>query len=98
MAKDFAKPFYNSKVWRGCRAAFISSVFGLCKNFNTCRRTGVIVHHTEILTPGNIDNPDVTLNWDKLEYLCIECHNAVESENVVRDDVMFDEAGNLVER
>jgi 5-methylcytosine-specific restriction protein A len=99
MAKEFSKKLYASKAWRECRDGFIKSVFGLCKNFNKCHRPGVIVHHTERLTPENINDPDVTLNWNKLEYLCIECHNAVDSDkDVVRDDVVFDESGNLVKR
>lgn len=98
MAKDFAKSFYNSKEWRECRNGFIKSVFGLCKNFKVCHRPGVIVHHTVRLTPDNIDDPNVTLNWAKLEYLCTECHNAVYAEDVLRPDVMFDETGQLIER
>ena len=99
MAKDFAKAFYNSKAWRDCRAGFIKSVFGLCKNHKQCHRPGLIVHHTERLTPEKINDPDVTLNWSKLEYLCIECHNAVDADkDVVRNDVCFDDQGNLVKR
>jgi hypothetical protein len=74
MAQEFAKAFYNSKAWKECREGFIQSVFGLCKNFNKCHRHGIIVHHTERLTRENINDPYITLNWDKLEYLCIECH------------------------
>jgi hypothetical protein len=98
MAQEFAKAFYNSKAWKECREGFIQSVFGLCKNFNKCHRHGIIVHHTERLTPENINDPYITLNWDKLEYLCIECHNKVYCEDITRDDVMFDSQGNLVKR
>ena len=66
MAKDWAKAFYKSKAWLECRAAYILSVFGLCEK---CRRPGWIVHHKETLTPANINDPNVTLNWEKLEYL-----------------------------
>ena len=66
MAKPWAIQFYKSRVWLDCRAAYIQSVFGLCEK---CRRPGWIVHHKEKLTPANINDPNVTLNWEKLEYL-----------------------------
>ena len=31
-------------------------------------------HHKIRLTPQNINNPDITLNWDNLEALCEDCH------------------------
>ena len=67
MAKPFAIQFYKSKAWQKCRAAYIQSVFGLCEK---CGRPGWIVHHKIKLTPANINDPNVTLNWDSLEYLC----------------------------
>jgi len=36
---------------------------------------GLIVHHKIHLDPSNINNPDITLNWDRMEYLCLDCHN-----------------------
>lgn len=35
---------------------------------------GVIVHHRIHLTPQNITNPMIVLNWNNLELLCRECH------------------------
>ena len=32
------------------------------------------VHHKEPLTPENINDPAITLNWDNLELLCKDCH------------------------
>ena len=32
------------------------------------------VHHKVRLTPENINNPEITLNWDNLELLCHDCH------------------------
>jgi len=96
MAQDFAKAFYKSKAWRDCRASFIKSVFGLCRR---CQQPGYIVHHKELLTPDNINDQEVTLNWSKLEYLCKDCHELAHSESdPVRHDVRFDEKGQLVER
>jgi 5-methylcytosine-specific restriction protein A len=100
MAQAWAKWFYNSREWIQCRAAYIASVFGLCED---CRsrgiaRRGYILHHTEPLTVENINNPDITLNWNKLRYLCLDCHNRVNSTEVLREDVMFDSMGQLVGR
>ncbi len=94
MAKEFAKAFYKSKAWQKCRAAYIQSVFGLCEK---CRRPGWIVHHKELLTPANINDPTVTLAWENLEYLCQDCHNREHGLNSTADGLMFDEYGDLVE-
>lgn len=74
--KEFAKDFYTSKAWKQTRAAYISSVRGLCE---ICKRKGkikpgVIVHHKIHLTPDNINDPDISLNWDNLQLLCRDCH------------------------
>lgn len=95
MAQDFAKAFYGSKAWLQCRLSYIASVFGLCEQ---CRKPGYIVHHKIKLTTENINDPMITLNHANLQYLCIECHNAIDSEDVVRKDLRFDAAGQLVER
>lgn len=36
---------------------------------------GDIVHHKEYITADKIFNPAVTINFDNLELLCIDCHN-----------------------
>ena len=94
MAKEFAKAFYKSAAWQDCRAAYIKSVFGLCER---CQRPGWIVHHKEKLTPGNINDPNVTLSFENLEYLCQDCHNYVHGLSSTADGLMFDERGDLVE-
>ena len=60
---------------------------------------GYIVHHKEALTPANISNPYIALNHSNLEYLCLTCHNTTHGsgELTIRDDVMFDDDGNLIE-
>lgn len=96
MAKDFAKSFYNTKSWLKCRDGFIKSVYGLC---NRCGKPGYIVHHKILLTPENINNPDVTLNWDNLEYLCLDCHNKEHMskyKSVTRKGLMFNDDGELI--
>ena len=95
MAKSFAKAFYGSKAWLQCRASYISKVFGLCER---CKKPGYILHHKISLTPENINDPYITLNHDLLEYLCLECHNAVDADGVTRNDLVFNSAGDLVKR
>ena len=61
---------------------------------------GEEVHHREYLTPDNINDPYIALSWESLELLCQSCHSKehMSKYNVVRDDVMFDESGNLIRR
>lgn len=98
MARDFAKAFYKSKEWRQCRASYIPKVFGLCETIG-CREPGYILHHKIPLSPDNINDPYITLNHDNLQFLCLDCHNRIDSKNKpVREDVMFDEYGQLIKR
>ncbi len=101
MAKDYAKAFYSSKAWLACRDGYISSVHALCERCLAKERhtPGYIVHHKIPITPENISNPEVTLNWDNLEYMCQECHNHTHyGTSATRDDVMFENNGDLIER
>lgn len=101
MAQSFSKSFYASKRWKSCRKSYISSVYGLCEE---CQRQGkikpgLILHHKITLTPDNINDPYITLNFDNLEYLCQECHNIEHYSNgVLREGLMFDENGDVVEQ
>ena len=94
MAQDWAKAFYKSGAWQKCRAAYIQSVFGLCER---CQRPGDILHHKELLTPQNINDPNVTLTWENLQYLCQECHNREHGGASTAEGLVFDGEGNLVE-
>lgn len=102
MAKPYAQAFYKSKAWLDCRAGYISSVDGLCERCLALGRyiPGHIVHHKEYITPDNINNPEITLSWNNLEYLCHDCHNREHfaDDYAMREDVMFDDEGNLVAR
>lgn len=80
MAKQFAKKFYNSAAWKKCKKSYvdwrISVDGGMCEK---CRqRIGYILHHKEKLTPTNINNPDITLNWAMLSWECKQCHDREE--------------------
>jgi 5-methylcytosine-specific restriction enzyme A len=92
--KPWAKSFYKGKAWRQCRDAFFISKLGLCER---CGGPGKIVHHKVYLTQDNINDPSISLNFNNLELLCQDCHNKEHhGGKATRDDVMFDESGNLV--
>jgi len=101
MAKEWAKAFYNSKAWKKCREGYIQSVHGLCESCLERNKLtpGNILHHKTWLTPENIHEPDVTLNWGNLRYDCQDCHNKEHhgSDEVVREGLRFNEYGELVE-
>lgn len=97
MYHRFSDKFYHSKAWIDCRTGYIVSVYGLCER---CNDPGYIVHHKITLTPSNIDNPDITLNWIHLEYLCLKCHNKETfgcNQDVIRDGLMFNELGEVIQ-
>jgi 5-methylcytosine-specific restriction endonuclease McrA len=95
MAQFWAEKFYRSKAWHDCRAAYIASKFGLCE---ACGAAGKIVHHIIELTPENINDPDITLNWDNLMLLCQDCHNKAHGDSYSSSapGTFFDENGDLV--
>ena len=35
----------------------------------------MVVHHKIHLTPYTMNDPDISLNYDNLELLCMDCHN-----------------------
>jgi len=81
MAQEFSRGFYNSKVWYRTRNAYYKAKGGLCEE---CYRNGLInegeiVHHKIHLTPDNIDNPLISLDWNNLELLCRECHEKIHN-------------------
>jgi 5-methylcytosine-specific restriction endonuclease McrA len=92
MAKEFAKSFYNSAAWKKTSKAYASSKFYICEK---CGHQGYIVHHIIYLTPQNINNPEISLSFKNLMYLCLECHNRIHAK---KDDrvMTFDAEGNLI--
>lgn len=105
MAKEFALAFYNGARWDACRRSFIAERVrkdgGLCQR---CREAkGQIVHHRIELTAENITEPEIALNHELLEYLCLECHNkepghfgAFYKSGSVTARCVFDENGDVV--
>ena len=76
MARDYAQKFYSSEAWNQCRESYRKSRGGLCEE---CLKQGIftpgeIVHHKVKLSPDNIGEPNVTLNWSNLELVCRLCH------------------------
>ena len=73
-----ARRFYRSKAWQQCRAAYIKSVGGLCERClaKGFIKPGYICHHKKYLDGDKLQDPEVALSFDNLEYLCLDCHNA----------------------
>lgn len=106
MAKSFAKAFYKSKAWLKCRSSYIAYRIsidgGLCEH---CKdNQGYIVHHVEMLTKDNINNPDISLNHSNLEYVCKVCHDKEEGHwldkkkknKPTKEEYKFSDKGELI--
>nr|DAG22870.1 MAG TPA: HNH endonuclease [Caudoviricetes sp.] len=93
--KEYAKKFYTSKAWRETQRAYMQSKHYVCER---CGKPAVIVHHRTYITPSNINDPNITLNWNNLEALCATCHQHehFQDRNVTAEGLMFDDQGNLV--
>ena len=95
--KRFADDFYISTGWKRCARGYRAFVGGLCER---CRTKGLIVpaeevHHKIHLTPENINQPEIALNWRNLIALCKDCHMK-EHRKEKRWEV--DEDGNVTPR
>lgn len=94
MAQDYAKGFYNSKAWRDTQAAYMASQHYVCER---CGGVARIVHHRAYITPQNINDPSITLDWANLEALCMDCHNAEHLGGAAcAEGLRFDSSGNIV--
>ncbi len=96
MSREFSKAFYNSAAWKKARQAYIELKFGLCERCGAPNSKQV--HHKKYLTPNNIDDPDITLNFDNFELLCDICHQKEHNEkySMTLWNLKFDENGELV--
>ena len=84
--KEYAATFYKSKAWQHCREGYAASVGGLCED---CLKKGLItpgeiVHHKIAITPENVSDPSVTLNWDNLRLVCRNCHAVEHGARICR--------------
>ena len=87
--KEWAKKFYNSGSWKAARSKYISDRInvdgGLCEE---CRDApGFIVHHKIMLTAENINNPEISLNPSRFQYLCKDCHDRKEGHWLDRPSI-----------
>lgn len=79
LMRSVSFPFYKTRAWKECRAAYLRKVGGLCE---LCMDRGIIrpadiVHHKIHLTDETARDPKVALNFDNLQAVCIDCHNAL---------------------
>lgn len=74
--KEWAKQFYSSQAWKKCRDEYAKSKGRLCERCleKGLYKPGEIVHHKVMLTPQNIVDGSVTLDFDNLQLLCRDCH------------------------
>lgn len=94
MEKKYSKGFYNSAQWIKCRNSFMKSKNYICER---CGGVAKIVHHKKHITPMNINDFNITLNWDNLQALCLECHNIIHGNSqAMATGVSFDENGELI--
>lgn len=98
--REFARAFYKSRAWQQCRAGYIaqrrSIDGGMCE---VCHEVpGYIVHHKQHITPLTINDQDVTLNWNNLQYVCKHCHDVEHGycEQSKASRVKFDADGNPI--
>lgn len=100
MAKSWAKSFYNSKAWKKTRKAFIANRItidgGMCQMCG--KELGYIVDHISELTPDNINDVNISLNWDNFQYLGLVCHNKKTFGDTEDCRYYFDDNGMVQER
>lgn len=94
--REFATKFYKSQAWKNTRESYAKYRRHLCED---CLAKGLytpgeIVHHIINLTPENINDPNVTLNFNNLRLVCRRCH-AEEHKHRERRYVI-DELGNVI--
>ena len=94
MAFDEQKSFYKSKAWQQTQAAYMASKNYICER---CGNPARIVHHRKYITPSNIHDQSITLDWGHLEALCQDCHNKEHScKPATMPGLCFDRNGNLI--
>jgi len=96
MAKDYAKAFYKSARWIECKNGYMQSQNWTCER---CGDVAIICHHKTYITPENIHDPNITLNWENLESCCQTCHNLEHhSGGICQEGLTFDSKGNLIQK
>lgn len=104
--------FYYSSVWRTIRKNVWLKQHCICNRCHRAvyvdgisewipkeKRLKGIVHHKTWLNENNVYNDEIALDEKNLEGLCIDCHNKEhDTTSITRNDVMFDDDGNLIKR
>ena len=100
MAKEYARSFYGSRSWQRCRESYIANRIkidgGLCESCHM--RIGFIVHHKQMIDESNVNDVNITLNHENLQYVCKYCHDRMENHFVreregPKREVFFDKNG-----
>lgn len=97
--QKYAESFYKSGTWQRVQSFVMQRDHFLCVE---CLKVGRVtpadlVHHIIPITRQNIDDPEITLNPDNLEAVCVQCHaNLHPKENKRRWSV--DSDGNIAPR
>lgn len=89
--------FYHSTAWKRLSRAFLLSRNYICER---CGKPAEIAHHRHYLTAENVLNPDISLNPDNLEALCLDCHNKEHfgTGGATVAGLAFDQCGDLIEK
>lgn len=97
MAREFAKRFYRSMLWRQTRECALRRDMFTCRD---CGGRATEVHHIIELTPNNIDEPTIALGLNNLMSLCGPCHAArtagTGDVGDVSEGYIFDADGQVV--
>lgn len=94
--KDYARSFYKGRAWKDTQAAYMVSQHYVCER---CSNVARVVHHKTYISPQNIHDPAITLDWANLEALCMDCHNVEHGTTpACAEGLRFDSNGNLVKK
>ena len=86
--------FYHSRKWKAVRRHIRHRDQGICQK---CGNVGREVHHKIPLSLRNYQT-ELAIDPENLVLLCRSCHLAERGAGMVRDDVMFDEQGRMIQR
>ncbi len=96
--KSIDGSFYRSRIWERCRKEYAKSVGGLCER---CLAKGLIVpgaivHHKIHLNQDNYKSPEIALNFENLELLCMTCHRQEHMSENLKNRYTIDDNGNVI--
>lgn len=97
MGKSVSGRFYHTKTWQNCRQSYLVT-HSLCER---CLARGLIVpakivHHKTYLDDATVNIPELALNHDNLEALCMDCHNKEHHGDEIEQRWNFNGEGELV--